>query len=609
MINIAPYLESTNNVSLAISQAAIKFGVSKEKIGFNIQKVSTTIRNIKERKTQDALYLTKKDLINPYFTFKQNYSLIMRVKESQKNNFPNVTFANNKTHTTVYLIIKKNQDLKLSLFSRESFVSHLENILIKYKCLIRIDKNNSLNSLLDDMYNNYKMNEITTKDIEIKVLDFPDVVKPMPDSLEMVYAKQIENNEIEENLENKNNKNKVKIASVKEGSIVIKYRKVVDGTGGRTYEGRFLSVSAIKPRQVPNFSIDKTIKKEETNQYINYIAKETGFVFFENKFLRIDNKTEMFTATIRNKDKLMTSLDDGVSINIKSKDKFSDAVGSNLSIKSDKVNIEGNVGSSSTIEGNIVKIGGQTHSRSKIEGKKVYINTHKGKAQGVNVFIDTLEGGVVIANNVKIKMARGGLIEGENIVIDVLDSNVEIVASHTIKIGNITGESNVLTLKPIENLSIGDVEDSLESLIDKKEIIEILLKKQEKELKEKIILIEFNESSLNIQRDDKIDKVRYNIKSSKIMDNKMQSYVKLQDEKEKIEAKIINNQKELEDIDKKIENIYADTKNAYIEMQRMWSAGNSVHIHHSGKVYNFYPKEDMIESPISFESLRSKNLI
>jgi hypothetical protein len=604
--DIAPYITSTDNVSLAISQAAVKFGVSKEKISFNIQKVSTTIRDIKERKTRDTLYLTRKDLINPYFTFKQNYNLVMRKEEPKKSNFPNIIFANNKTHTTVYLIIKKNQDLKLNLFSRESFVSYLENILIRHKCFIRTEENNSLNLLLDDMYSNYKMDEITTKDIKIKALDFPDVVKPIPDSLEMVYAKQIDNNEIEGNSKDKD---KVKIASVKEGTIVIKYKKVVDGTGGRTYEGRFLNVSTIKPSKVPNFSIDKTIEKRETDQYINYIAKETGFVFFENKFLRIDNKTEMLTANIRNKDKLITSLDDGVSINIKSKDKISDAVGGNIDIKSDKVNIEGNVGSSSTVEGNIVKIGGQTHSKSKIEGKKIYIHTHKGKAQGTNIFIDALEGGVVIGNNIKIKTARGGHIEGENIVIDVLDSNVEIVASHSIKIGNITGESNVLTLKPIGHLSTKDTEIGLEDLIDKKEIIEISLKKQKKKLKEKIILIEFNENSLGIQRDDKIDKLRYDIKSSKVMDNKMRSCVKLQNEKEKIETKIINNQKELKYIDKKIENIYNDTKNAYIEMRRMWTAGNSIHIYHNSKVYDFYPKEDMIKSPISFESLRNRNLI
>lgn len=41
--DIAPFTTTTNNVSLAINQAAVKFGVVPARVGFDIMKVTTTI--------------------------------------------------------------------------------------------------------------------------------------------------------------------------------------------------------------------------------------------------------------------------------------------------------------------------------------------------------------------------------------------------------------------------------------------------------------------------------------------------------------------------------------------------------------------------------------
>ena len=603
-----PFTVTTSNVSMAISQAAVKFRIPREKVSCDIEKVTTTIKDMKKRTSRNVEILTNEDLINPNFLFSQKYNLMIREKESEKNDFPKIIFANNMSYTSAYLIIKKKQDLKLSAFSKTLFISYLEYVLLENKCLIRINQANVLAKAVDDMYENYEVGEFTTEDIKITAIEFPDAINPIPDSLEMTYKKKNKDN----GNDNKEftNKKKENLASTKKDSVVIEYKKIVEGVPGRRCDGKLITVNTIKPTHIPSFNIDsKTIRKEETNTSIKYIAQEAGFVFFENKLLRIDNKTEMTTANIRNKDKLVTSLDDGVSVNIKSKDKMSDAVGGNIDIKSDKVNIGGNVGPSATIEGNIVKIGGQTHSKSTIKGKKVLIAKHKGEVRGIDVKIETLEGGSVIAKNAHIEIARGGKIEGENIIIDNLESNVEVTASQSIKVKSMIGESNTFILKPLSGSFMDTKDVSLEDLIEKKDLIDETIKKLRKKLKEKMFLIEFNEESLNIQRSDKIDKLRYDIKTSVSMDNKLRSYVKLHDDKDIIEHDIEKQEQERDIIDKKIQSIYSDTENAFMTLESPWTSGNSVYVHYDGKASSFYPTKDMMKSPISYDILKQQHLI
>lgn len=603
-MNHAPYSITTDNVLVAVRQATIQFNIPSDKISFDIKKVSTMIKNKRTKEIIESLILSDRDLTDPDLAITQKYDLIMRGGENDLITFPNIVFANNSAHTTGYLVIKKNQDLKLSSLNREIFLNHLESILLLNKCLIRTNDNISLSKEVDELYKNYEEGEIISEEIKIKAIDFPAPRKPMPDSLEMVYKTNTKVDDSEDG------GNKVKLASAKKHSTIIKYHKVVEGIIGRTYDGGVIKVGIMKPSHTPKFTIDsKTIEKKENDKFIDYIAKEAGFVFFERKFLRIDNKTEMSTANIRNKDKLVTSLDDGVSINIKSKDKLSDAVGGNINVKADKVNVNGNVGPSATVEGNIVKIGGQTHSKSKIIAKKAQIAVHKGELKGESVLIDILEGGTVFAKSIKVKTARGGRIEGENISIDNLEANVEIIASRKIEVKSIIGESNTFTLKPLGK-SFGDKKGvSLEDMTHEKDVLEDTIKKEEKKLKEKMFLIKFNEESLNVQRDDKIDKLRYNIKSSRAMDNKLQALVKLQEEKDELENNVQKYKDKLEDIGQKIKAIYDDTESAFMEVGSMWTAGNSVYIHHDGKVHNFYPTKGTMKSPISFDALKKQNLI
>jgi hypothetical protein len=264
------------------------------------------------------------------------------------------------------------------------------------------------------------------------------------------------------------------IKSVEKDEVIIEYIKAKIGKSGRNCRGEFMAAKEPEETNKPTFTIDETIREEDTPKSIKYIANENGYISLEGNLYSVKTDVDLDSITFKTTGNIISGLDSDVSISVTEKDAVKDAIGNGMQVEVTEIDIDGNVGSNAKLLAQRANIGGQTHKTAEVKADKIDINVHKGKAYGKNIHITRLEHGVVDGDEVEITQALGGSIRAKEINIEICASHVKATASKFIEIKKLQGSENVFTIDPLLK------KDTQHDLDDNKDDIKNL----EKEIKD-----------------------------------------------------------------------------------------------------------------------------
>jgi uncharacterized protein (DUF342 family) len=490
---VRPTVIRTQNVAKELQSIARSYELSVDSLDFNILEIQTYSRmndGTKETEWEDMneneiSQIEEATFLNKSFQIKQIYEVEIFSKNDANDPYKKFKLAvgANATKCKVYLSIGAGSEVSYS----PSLETDIEVLIKKRKIRsgILVDMfDGMMESVISKLSAHIRVEEkaVYNKSQTILIAEGYEPTETVNDALILHYEKKEDTDE----------KQKIDYASrgfiqnVKENELLIEYIKPQKGKPGRNCRGEYMDPSEPTINFEPSFNIGDTIKKVETEESIQYLAKENGYIALEENTYLIKTDVDVGEISFKTTGSIATGIDSDVSISVKETDAVKDAVGTGMSVEVTEIEIDGNVGSNASVTAKKASIGGQTHKTAIIKADQLDINVHKGKATGKNIHITRLEHGEVTGDIVEIHQALGGVIHAKEIEIGVCASYVKATASRLIEIKKLQGSENIFTIDPLLK------KDAQEGLDENKENIAELktsirdLKKEISEYSQKI---------------------------------------------------------------------------------------------------------------------------
>jgi len=492
---VRPTVIRTQNVAKEIFSIAKSYEIKADTLDFNILDVQTYTRmNDGTKETEwenipnNELYELddKTALLNPFFQIKQTYEIeIFSISDEHLIPCKNLKLAvgANATKCKVYLSIGAGSKIEYS--------NRLEDNL-----LLLINKKKVRAGILINIFDEIVSDVISRLSAQARVEEIIDYVQ----NETILVAESFEptktaNDELILHFEKKEELDESKkvdyasrgfIQSVKEGELLIEYIKPKKGIPGRNCRGEFMQPEEPTVEHEVTFNVSDTIKVVETDESIQYIAKENGYISLEDNTYIIKTEMDVGEITFRTTGSILSGVDSDVNMTVKETDAIKDAIGPGMKVEVTEIEIDGNVGSNAHVVAIKASVGGQTHSSATIKADKLDINVHKGKAYGKNIKITRLEHGTVDGDIVEIAQALGGTIRAKEVDIEICASHVKVTASRRIEIQKMQGSENTFIIDPILKK---DAQDGLDENQDNIKELKNEIRDISKEIKKYSILI------------------------------------------------------------------------------------------------------------------------
>ena len=457
---VRPIVVRTQNIASEIFKVAKSYEIQPETLDFNLFDVQTYTRVMLDDHSAnvdwneispDKLHEldTNEQLLNPNFQIKQVYEVEIFLKQPDDSNPCNdfkTAVGANATKSKVYLSVFSGS----KLLQYPTFAHDFEDMLNKKKIragiLIYIF-DEMVPALISKLSAQLEVAEELsfTKNETYLIAESPEPTATINDKIILHYET---NHEIDENT-------KIDYAArgfiqnVKKGDLLIEYIKPQLGKPGRNCRGEFMRPEEPIVRYEPTFQVDETIKVVEDDKSIQYIAKENGYIAFENNTYLIKTEVDVGEISFKTTGSIESGVDSDVNIFVTEADAIKDAIGSGMTVEVSEIDIDGNVGSHAKVIAKKAKIGGQTHKSAMIRADDVEIHVHKGKAYGKKIFVDRLEHGEIDGNEVHVNQALGGHIRAKEVTINVCSSHVHVTASRLIEVKKLIGSENSFTIDPL----------------------------------------------------------------------------------------------------------------------------------------------------------------
>jgi len=473
---IRPTVIKTQYVPRELLSLASSYGISADKLDFNILEIQTFIRINKDTQETDweeispyELYEIddKTALLNPNFQIKQVYEVEFIPKDTENDLYSGFYSAVgvNGSKCKVYLSIKEGSVLKYNPSLEQDLRLLINKKKIRAGILVNIF-DEMLENTISKMSANVQVQESVKfdKNQTILIAQSLEPTKTLNDELTLHYDKK---EEIDDNTRIDYAKRGF-IKSVNKDELLIEYIKAQKGKSGRNCKGEFLKPKEPEITNAPTFQINDTISKKETNTNIEYRANENGYITLEGNMYLIKSEMDVGEISFRTTGDINASLDSDVAMTVTETDAIKDAIGSGVNVEISEITVEGNVGSKARVNAVKATIEGQTHRTAQVRADVLRINAHKGSAYGKNIMITRLEHGTVEGDIVSISQAMGGKIRAKEITIEVCNSNVHATASRFIEINKLEGQENIFTIDPL--LKRDDDEDVRDNKDDIKDL-------------------------------------------------------------------------------------------------------------------------------------------
>lgn len=470
---VRPTVLRTQNLAKEIFTIAKSNDTEPEQIDFNLLGVQTYKRYASESNqaeweevSPEELYkIDDEILLNPDFQLKQTYEVEIFSKPKEDSSiygeFKSAVGAN-ATKCKIYLSVPEGSKITYV----ENLEHHLKTLINKKKVRAGI-----LIGIFDEMVDDLVSKLCASARIN-SVLEFQknetyliaEGYEPTPTRNDALILHYENNNEIDEHTK-VDYASRGFIQSVKENELLIEYVKPKKGKFGRNCRGEFLQPTEPVISHEPHFEVEDTIKIVESSDAIKYIAKENGYIAFEDNKYLIKKDMDVSEISFKTTGSISSGVDSDVSISVKETDAVKDAIGTGMTVEVSEIDIDGNVGSNAKVIARRATVGGQTHQSAFIKADQLDINVHKGMAEGKDIHITRLEHGNVRGENIKIAQALGGNIFGNTITLEVCTSNVKATATKRIEIQKLHGSENIFTIDPMLNDNVQkDLEHNEETI-------------------------------------------------------------------------------------------------------------------------------------------------
>jgi len=266
---------------------------------------------------------------------------------------------------------------------------------------------------------------------------------------------------------------KQKVIEVEANEILVEYKKPQYARSGFNSFGEHIDSNYSNSYDDLQAPIDEnSIFIVENEQKKLYKSKCKGFVHLTENIFSVNNKLEMDKLS-RIESSISKQEDNNIEVHVSQDDTTKDSIGEGVTLKSEKIHVNGHIGANSILEALNMQIDGATHKDSVQYAKSAKINRHKGNLRCHDAKIALLEGGIVNATNVEIEACLGGTIYAQNVKIGHVKSNLKVYASESIEINLVSGEDNLFKINykdiPILNSKVELLNKDINKLKDELE--------------------------------------------------------------------------------------------------------------------------------------------
>ena len=467
---IRPVVVRTENVAKELMNVATSNGVAPAALDFNILEVQTMKRMDEkadwEELSSDEVAQLHHDpvMLDANLEIKQLYEIEIFSKTAcDFLDQLHISIGANSTMCKVYMTIKEGSEATYFEGFEEALTKMINKKKLRAKLLLWIF-DHPMKEVIKKLSSSVRVNEHVVFE-EKQTHLIAEGMEPVPtvnDALILHYekkrAKAGEGDRVDYS-------KRGYLVSAVENEVLIEYIKPKKGEPGRNCRGEYLVPDEPVVANEPTFGISDKIERVETEERIEFRAKQSGYVTCEGGNYDINSEMDVTEISFKTTGSIETELDADVSINVKETDVFKDAIGMGMEVEVNEINIEGNVGSSSKVRARKASIEGQTHQSSEIYADELRINIHKGKAVGKKVHITRLEHGTVEAETVTIQQATGGKIRAREITVEILGSHVTMTATSKIEVNQLKGSENRFIIDPVV------MHESMEELSENEEKI------------------------------------------------------------------------------------------------------------------------------------------
>ena len=570
----------TSDVGKDLNSIAKEFNIDVSQLDFEIQNVKTFELN-KDSNSNEWIELEggllkrldeRDHFSQSTLEIQQNYTIRFFLKDDYNDPFRDsiVHLTANKDFTTVYFIIEKGSQLHYSDTLKRDMINLINKKKVLNHVLINV-REKGFRYLIDEFIE--KEIPILEEDFVLRVAQGVPITPQVNDELIFVYKKDYEVTDDNKRIDYSK---KGTIIPVAKDQLLIRYIKPQSGQEGRDCRGRILPVKPPIIDNVPNFKISENIKIVEDAKTIDYIAKKSGNIIFENDTFDIISRIEMGALSFKTTGSIEGGTDKGIELNVHETDVLKDAVGLGVKVSVSNLNIEGNIGEKVEITAQEVIIKGQTHQSSIIKADKVEVDIHKGSIFAKEIKVGRLETGIVQGEIVHVQEAIGGVIRAREIHIDNLFSHLKIYSSKKIEIEHIKGSENnlIVDLNGYKD-GINEVEETQKNIIETSQRIEYLQRILKEELDEVLEVrkaFTMATKRLNLFKEADIEPPKSLLDSLNEHQNFLENY---KEQKEELKIK----KEELENYEKKLKDLQQAIFDAEIIVHEKWLGYNKIEFH------------------------------
>lgn len=559
---IRPTVIRTKKIGQEIYKIAKSNDIRPETLDFSILEVQTMTRlNVKgegeaewEERDPDALNELDEqtELLNPDFQMEQIYEVEIYSKEKDDpyKDF-NIAIGANATKCHIYLSIKAGSKVEYSQDFERDLYNMINKAKVKAGILINIfDK--TIRGVISKIVSTVRVDGRVTyaQNENHLICQGYEPTPTIDDRLILHY----ENAQELDDLKKVDYSKRGFIRGVVKDELLIEYIKPKKGQPGRNCRGEYLEPKEPLVKYAPKFGISDDIKVIDNEENIQYIAKDNGYISFENNQYLIKTNMDVGEISFKTTGSIDSGVDSEVNLVVKETDAIKDAIGTGMVVEVGEIQVEGNIGSSSKVTALKASIGGQTHKTSEVRADEININVHKGRAYGKDVHITRLEHGEVYGKNVSVRQAVGGKIEAEEVVIDICASYVKVTASRLIEIEKLQGEENVFIIDPLAQV---DAQKGVAENEEKIKELKTKIRDIKKEIEKFTALVKNNEKAFNDLKKRLIHYKKNGVKLPTSFVTKYKNFQKMQEHLEEITKEEKSKSHELDLYDKKT-GVYQD---------------------------------------------------
>lgn len=485
-VRMKPIIVRTSNVAKELLQTASNYKIPVHSLDFKLLETQTFSRMTVEGTQEDWIELTSDEVnditedlfLNPKYELKQIYEIeIFEIPEHGPLESIDMSIGGNPTLCKIYLTIKPGSIARYYEAFEQEFLHLVDKKMLRANLMIGVFDSMLLKNLGELLAKVRISGEYTFQTQErYLIAQAYEPVETINDKLILHF---------EEKRHNEDEHGRIDYAkrgyliSVVENELLIEYVKPIKGESGRNCRGEFIVPKEPVVRYEPTFTTGEKIAVVDTPKTIEYRSKAGGYVTFEGGMYDIRTEMDVTEISFKTTGSIDSQLDADVSINVKEKDAFKDAIGTGMDVTVNIINVEGNVGANAKIKANKARIEGQVHQSAMITADELNINVLKGAAHGKEVHVTRLEHGTIEADSVSVAQATGGKIRAKEIMIEVLGSHVKMTASHRIEIQKIQGGENQFVIDPLLNESRENLEEHTKKIEEAKNAVRSIKKELE----------------------------------------------------------------------------------------------------------------------------------